>query len=90
MLAASGCSVTSHVTHCENGTCTVNLNGAGSSSELGSSGSTVTLVSAGDGVATIELDGAQGSCSAGETIELADHSVECTEVGDNSVQLIVE
>ncbi len=90
MLTASGCSVTSHVTRCENGTCTVNLTGAGSSSELGSSVSTVTLVSAGDGAATIELDGAQGSCSAGETIELADRSVECAEVGDNSVKLVVE
>lgn len=90
MLAAGGCTVTSHATHCENGTCTVNLNGSGSSSELGSTGSTVTLVTAEDGVATIELDGAQGSCSAGETIELAAKSVACTEVGDNSVKLVVE
>ena len=90
MLAASGCSVTSHETHCENGTCTVNLSGAGSSSELGSGGSTVTLVSAGDGVGTLELEGAQGSCSVGETIELADLSVECAEIGDDSVKLVVE
>jgi len=66
------------------------LNGAGSSTELGSGGSTVTLVSAENGVATIELAGVEGSCTAGETIELAELSVECTEVGDDSVELIVE
>jgi hypothetical protein len=52
-------------------------------------GDTVQLVSSAAGVATIAYDGQQGSCSSGETIELGSASVECTEVGDGSVDLII-
>ena len=47
------------------------------------------LVSSADGEATIAYDGEQGSCSSGETIELGSASVECTEVGDGSADLII-
>ncbi len=90
MLAAGGCSVTAHTTHCENGTCTVHLSGTGSEAELGSSGNTVTLVSAEDGVATLGFADGEGSCTEGETIELAELTIKCTDVGDDSVELIVE
>jgi len=46
-------------------------------------------VSSAAGVATIAYDGQQGSCSSGETIELGSASVECTEVGDGSADLII-
>jgi len=64
--------------------------GNGSSTDFGQDGgATVQLVSSADGVATIAYDGQQGSCSSGETIGLGQASVECTEVGDGSVDLII-
>lgn len=88
-LAAAGCSVTSYSSQCSGGTCTVTLTGAGASTDLGSGGSTITLVSVDSGVATFELAGEDARCSAGETVEVAELTVECTKIGDDSVELIV-
>ena len=89
VLAAAGCSVTSHSAHCSDGICTVTLNGSGASSELWSGATTVTLVSVEAGTATIDVSGTQGSCSAEETIDVAGMTVECTDVGERSVDLTV-
>ena len=87
-LLLSSCTTSSY--NCTNSICDVSLRGNGSSTDFGQDGGiTVQLVSSADGEATIAYDGEQGSCSSGETIELGTASVECTEVGDGSVDLII-
>jgi len=87
-LLLSACTTSSY--NCTNSICDVSLRGNGSSTDFGQDGGiTVQLVSSADGEATIAYDGEQGSCSSGETIELGTASVECTEVGDGSVDLII-
>ena len=87
-LLLSACTTSSY--NCTNSGCDVSLRGNGSSTDFGQDGgATVQLVSSADGVATIAYDGQQGSCSSGETIGLGQASVECTEVGDGSVDLII-
>jgi len=66
------------------------LTGAGASTDLGSGGSTITLVSVDSGVATFELAGEDARCAGGETVEVAELTVECTKVGNDSVELIVK
>lgn len=89
VVASAGCTVTSTSSNCSGLTCEVTLSGEGASTELGAAETPIKLVAIEDGQATIELGDAQGSCSAGETIELAESSVECTNVDDDSVQLTV-
>lgn len=87
-LLLSACTTSSY--NCTNSVCDVSLRGNGSSTDFGQDGGdTVQLVSSAAGVATIAYDGQQGSCSSGETIELGSASVECTEVVDGSVDLII-
>jgi len=83
----TACTTTSY--SCSASRCEVTLSGNGASTELGPYGEPITLLSVDDGVATIELAGAEGSCSAGDTIELAGASVQCTSVGSNDVEMIV-
>lgn len=86
-LLLSACTTTTY--NCSNSTCEVSLRGEGASSDLGGERDTVTLVAVDDGVATIELAGQRGSCSSGETIEIGQASVECTEVASDGVDLTI-
>lgn len=86
-LLLSACTTVTY--NCSNSTCEVSLRGEGASSDLGGDRFAVSLVSVDDGVATIDLAGEQGSCSSGETIDLAQASVECTEVSSDGVDLTI-
>lgn len=86
-LLLSGCTTVTY--NCENARCEVSLRGEGASSDLGGERATVTLVSVEDGVATLDLGGQRGSCTAGETIDIGPASVECTVVDGDGVDLII-
>ncbi|MGI8793037.1 MAG: hypothetical protein ACR2H3_07665 [Acidimicrobiales bacterium] len=86
-ILLAGCTTASY--QCSNSTCEVTLSGEGATTDLGVEGRPITLVSVTVGVAVLDFGGDRGSCSVGDTVELSGASVECTEVGDNAVQLTI-
>jgi hypothetical protein len=86
-----GCSVTTNTSKCVNNECEVSLNGDGADADLDTLAGepTVTLEGASDGTADLSVDGEDVSCREGETVEAAGLSIECTDVGDDEVDLQV-
>lgn len=83
--ASLGACTTSSYT-CSDGSCTVNLSGAGSDTEIDDDVE-VTLVGASDGTAEFTIDGTSATCVQGDSQTVGSYTVVCTEVGDDKLTL---
>ncbi|HEX2075435.1 MAG TPA: hypothetical protein VHF92_16745 [Geodermatophilus sp.] len=85
LLSVTACSFTSNNFSCSTSSCSVTLSGEGSQVEI--LGTTLAFGGVQDGRASLSVGDATVSCAEGETVSAGPLSLECTSVGDDSVEL---
>ena len=81
----TGCTFSSKNVSCSGSTCTVTLSGDGAKAEI--LGTTLTFAGVENGKASLSVGGASVSCGEGETVGAGPLQLECSSVGDDSVEL---
>ena len=85
LLSVTACSFTSNNFSCSTSSCSVTLSGEGSQVEI--LGTTLAFGGVQDGRASLSVGDATVSCAEGETVSAGPLSLECTSVGDDSVEV---
>lgn len=89
LAALSLAACTSNTQKCSNGTCEIDLSGAGASTELGGDGgSTIELISASGKTAKVKIAGQEGELTVGQPVTLDNATLVLEEIeGEDDVQL---
>ena len=85
LLPLSACSFTANGVSCSTSSCTVTLEGEGAEADI--LGTTLTFGGVQDGRASLQVGPASVSCGEGETVAAGPLQLECTGVGEDSVEL---
>jgi hypothetical protein len=81
----AGCTFTSNNVSCSTSSCSVTLSGDGAEAEI--FGTTLTFGGVQDGRASLGVGGARVTCGEGESVTAGPLNLECSSVGDDSVEL---
>ncbi|MBB3085111.1 hypothetical protein [Geodermatophilus sabuli] len=85
LLPLTACSFTSNNLSCSASSCSVTLSGDGSEVEI--LGTSLAFGGVQDGRAELRVGNASVSCAQGETVTAGPLSLECTSVGNDSVEV---
>ena len=85
LLPLSACTFTSNNLSCSTSSCSVTLSGDGS--EVDILGTSLAFGGVQDGRAELRVGNASVSCAQGETVSAGPLSLECTSVGEDSVEV---
>lgn len=84
-LALTACSSISSATGCSGTTCTVTLNGTGSSVDV--LGQHLSLADLQDGRATVSVAGHSLTCTEGQAVDAGPLTLTCSDITPHSVEL---